>query len=202
MCATDLPGRGALYRPAIALDWFRKALQANGGNPGLIREVVAVYRDLGRESEGIEFLRDLRVEFPGQDAIPYGIAVLSLHKGDTRQAIAWFETALDDGYERHAVFAGIGKAHQISGRRAEAARFYQIAIRGYEEETRDRMIRQEPFELQALALDDLQFRLAEIYLELGEFEKASASAAKLAEKMPADPRVISLLDRVRGMPRG
>ena len=83
-----------------------------------------------------------------------------------------------------------------AGKLRQAQVEYKKSVEIFEEEIRTRQLADKAVYFHAAQLEDVLFQLAQVELTLENFDAASEVLAKLAEKIPNDPSLVALMDRV------
>ncbi len=179
-----------------ALQYFMNALRLRPDQPALQDETAQTFIDLKMYDEGLRFFNSLNGKASGVPGAYYILAKINWAAMRVGVALAMVNKALG---QEVAKFKSYGLKSQIllaNGQLAEAKTDLELAIKGYEDEIHERLIEQESVNLLVDELDDLTFKLVEVHIQLDEIDQAYDVVSKLAERIPEDPRVITLMDRL------
>lgn len=111
---------------------------------GRFQELMAENPDYAYQRYGLTLFYSLPPEetfnlkaslgWKGKDALDqYNHGVIEANKGNLKEAMKLFESALADGCERPEVFFNIAVIHEEEGQKGEAKEFYQKYIDAVEE---------------------------------------------------------------------
>lgn len=189
--------------PVAANNYLWRLLELNPDNSFAIKELVTIYRHYRRFQEGINDLQEFQSRHPNAYVINHYLGQLYLSKGEPERAILYFDSAQKNTFTNinsadHAIFM-IPKGYALEklGNLKSALKFYIKASNILEKQIRDKIITGEPVELYTQKLNSLQFYIIKKLIKNNEVNKAEPIFRRLAERIPNDPKVITLLEKFR-----
>ena len=184
-------------QPLLALDYLKRAVRSAPGDMELLEVVIQLFTQLRIEQSGLKFLQELSKDNSGLVHIKLGIAEILLAQGNFTDTILALKN-VNPGDSLNSIRTLELRARAYRGvKNWEASRDdFTAAVSAYETEINQRLRNQENVYLLAENLDQLIFDLIDVLLKLEDYEQASQFLGSLAERHPADHRVITLMEQI------
>ena len=179
-----------------ALDYLEKALTIEPGQMELVAEVMRAYGELNDFQRGADFFNGLLEKFPQDPVVHFSLAELSFARGELQPSLKFLNLAMEGGLKRGGQSYLKARILSSAGKLRQAQVEYKKSVEIFEEEIRTRQLADKAVYFHAAQLEDVLFQLAQVELTLENFDAASEVLAKLAEKIPNDPSLVALMDRV------
>lgn len=179
-----------------ALVSLKTALLLAPNHTALQEETMRTFIALKAYNDALAFFKKLTKEHPGAKGIPYILAQISWAESKVKTALTYLDTAIADQADSYKSYALRSKIHIKNHKWLAAKSDLTKAVAGYEEAIRQKLLHEGNVSLLTDDLEVLQFDLADVHMHLDEYDNAFQVVAKLAERIPDDPRVTGLIDRL------
>lgn len=183
-------------QPEMGLKYLLEAAKHDPKNEALMNEITKTYVLLGRVDEGLAFFRNLIGTYPQYKWLNLNLARLLYEKEDFQAAFSLLNFSKDGRFIQYRAMVLKGKIHVELGNDQAAREDFEEAVDGYEREIRRRLVDDLGIIVLVEELDDLLFRLTRVLLKLENYEEAHQIVSKISERMPSDPRVISIMEEI------
>jgi tetratricopeptide (TPR) repeat protein len=114
--------------------WYEKALKTDPTRVATRVNAAIAYGKLGRHEEGIRLLREvLTTESKQRGVILYNLGELYRRKGEIREAIGYYEQALEAGGRAALIYARLGESYGEIGNLSAACDAYRLGLAAWED---------------------------------------------------------------------
>lgn len=184
------------HDPWAALPYWERALARDPGQRAMIHQIGRVYRDHD-VAAGIRFFDAWAAPENMLTLSDYYRGLLRLENGDAGGAIPFLERATNDANEGYLGWYALARARddRVDGSGALAA--YQTALTQLDAKIQAMQLADQSIEALVSLWGDMEFHAAESLLNHGLADQAYEVVIKLAARLPDDPKVTALLERVR-----
>ena len=184
-------------QPLLALDFLKSAVRLAPEDLELLEVVIQLFTQLRIEQSGLKFLQELSKENSELIHIKLGIAKILLAQGNFADTILALKNVKPEDSLNSITTLELRARAYRGVKNWEASRDdFTAAVSAYKTEINRRLRNQENVYLLAENLDRLIFDLIDVLLKLEDYEQASQFLDSLAERHPADHRVITLMEQI------
>jgi len=186
----------AQAKPKEALSLWIHALAINPEHRDLMRQVMRLFVKTDLRA-GRHFFDRLKVPASMTGVLDYCRGSLLLAEGEAQEAVAYLERAVLDDADSYLAWHALARVRDRLNEGKQAYEGFEEARKRLETVIQRRQVAGEPIENLTSLWSEIQFDAVESLLRHGLLPEAYELLIRLAERLPNDPRVTSLIDNVR-----
>lgn len=181
-----------MRQPAVATGYLQRVVAINPENQIVLSELVSLYEEQGKVSEGLGFMSDIFAKNPDSPDLSYGIGQLLTLQGRDSDAIGYYEKATQSASNQIRAYGDLGQAYGRSGDSQRAIESYDKAIAHEEQEVADKVARGLPSQFAEERMNYTKMDKARELIKKGEFDKAQQLIDEVSKIMAGDEPVTAL----------